>query len=175
MPHPRQRAMASESLLRSSTVMPCASPPSTWMAGSLGKPTPAPIVWEWGHGSSVVLGSSMMYVAGDNAGSKFGRLRATSFHTALRRDTGEMVWRITRPEERSCGVPARATFGGRRQLVMAGPRGLFGHNLGRGDRIGFSKWEAQRSAPEVHRCSLSSCSLSDETGMLPFGSALFCT
>ena len=105
-----------------------------------------PFVSEWGYGSSIVIDGSLVYVVGDNAGFKFGRLRATSFLAAFRRDTGEMVWRIARPEERSYGTPLVATFGRRRQLVMAGHKGLFSYDPGTGEQIWFCKWDAKRTA-----------------------------
>jgi outer membrane protein assembly factor BamB len=105
-----------------------------------------PYVSEWGYGSSTVIDGSLVYVVGDNAGFKFGRIVATSFLAALRRDTGEIVWRIARPEERSYGTPVVATLAGRRQLIMAGNKGIFSYDPGTGEQLWFCKWESRRTA-----------------------------
>jgi len=105
-----------------------------------------PFVSEWGYGSSTVLDGDLVYVVGDSAGFKIGRIVATSFLAAFRRDTGEMVWRIARPEERSYGTPVVATFVGRRQLVMAGPEGVFSYDPRTGEQIWHCKWEVNRTA-----------------------------
>ena len=110
-----------------------------------------PFVSEWGYGSSVIIDGARIFVVGDNRGSKLGRIRATSFLTALDRSNGEIIWRIPRPEDRSYSTPHLAGNAESGTLIMAGPRGVFGYSKRNGDQFWNVPWAPTRSAnsPDV--------------------------
>ena len=105
-----------------------------------------PFVSEWGYGSSPVLCGPLVVVVGDNRGSKVGRLRATSFLSALDRRTGEIVWRVGRPEERSYGTPQVVERAGRATVLLAGPKGVFGYDGRDGREEWVVPWGPTRAA-----------------------------
>lgn len=105
-----------------------------------------PYVSEWGYGSSPVLYGNNVIVVADNRGSKLGRLKATSFLAALDRSSGDLVWRVRRPEERSYGVPLVADIAGRPQLVVAGPKSVESYDPRNGDTLWIFEISADRVA-----------------------------
>lgn len=71
-----------------------------------------PFASQHGYGSSLVLYESTVIVAGDSSGP--------GFLAALRRDNGDFVWRVSRPQSPSYGTPIVATVAGRPQLFLSG-------------------------------------------------------
>lgn len=67
---------------------------------------------QWGYGSAPVLYRSMVIVNGDNDGP--------SYIAALDRQTGELVWRASRPDRDSYATPNVGQVAGRPQLVVHG-------------------------------------------------------
>lgn len=65
-----------------------------------------------GYGASPVLYKSLVIVAGDSP--------ASAFVAALHRETGEIVWRVKRPNGASFGSPVVATVSGKEQLLLSG-------------------------------------------------------
>lgn len=71
-----------------------------------------PFASQHGYGSSPVVHGALVIVLGDSAKS--------GFLAALRRDTGEIVWRISRPGGPSYGTPVLADIAGQKQLLAHG-------------------------------------------------------
>jgi outer membrane protein assembly factor BamB len=105
-----------------------------------------PFISLWGYGSSPALYRGLLIVSADNRGSKLNRLRATSFLTALNAETGEIVWRVQRPEEHSFGTPVVATVGGRTQVLLHGAKQVAGYVPETGDVLWEQPCRIERSA-----------------------------
>jgi outer membrane protein assembly factor BamB len=68
----------------------------------------------YGYGSSPTICGDALIVAGDS--------QAEGFLAALKRGTGDEIWRAERPNLPSYGPPVVATIGGRQQLLVQGNR-----------------------------------------------------
>lgn len=88
-----------------------------------------------GYGSSPVVYGSFVIVLGDSSGP--------GFLAALRRDTGEIVWRISRGSEPSYGTPFLAKIAGKSQLLVGGTGYTISYNPDNGKEI----WRAKGPAP----------------------------
>ncbi|MBX9789374.1 MAG: PQQ-binding-like beta-propeller repeat protein [Pirellulales bacterium] len=108
-----------------------------------------PFIGKFGYGSAPAIHESLVIVAGDNRGSKLGRFLETSFLAALDRATGQIVWRIKRPNENSCGTPIVATVAGKPQLLLSGNRQVCGYNPLDGSLLWRCGWTVDRSAGTV--------------------------
>jgi outer membrane protein assembly factor BamB len=73
-----------------------------------------------GYGPSPVIYKSLVIIPADNAGK--------NILMALRRDTGEVVWRVRRTDYQSFGTPIVASIAGRDQLVFIGPMAVTSHD-----------------------------------------------
>ena len=102
-----------------------------------------------GYGSSPVLYQSLVIVAGDNRGSRLDRLGDTSFLTALRRDTGEIAWRIKRENGDSFGTPIVGRIAGKAQLLLSGKRRVVSYDPESGRQLWSCDWPAARTAGTV--------------------------
>jgi outer membrane protein assembly factor BamB len=105
-----------------------------------------PFIGKFGYGSAPAIHDSLVIVAGDNHGSRFEKIRKTSFLAALDRATGKFAWRIDRPDENSCGTPIVATVAGKPQLLIAGFRQVCGYNPLDGSELWHCAWSADRTA-----------------------------
>lgn len=105
-----------------------------------------PFVSQRGYGSSPALFGSLLFVAADNRGAKLERLRISSFLAALDCETGEIVWRIQRPEEHSFGSPIVAELNGRAQLLLAGCSRICAYDPMSGEEIWSCESAATRTA-----------------------------
>ena len=108
--------------------------------------TAGPFISQYGYGSSPTLYGSLLIVNAESRGSKLGRLRATSFLAGLNRGTGEVVWRIRRPEEHGFGSPVVGTIAGRDQLILSGGGTIDAYDPATGKRIWTCRTAAARSA-----------------------------
>lgn len=73
-----------------------------------------------GYGSSPLLYKSLVIINGDNQGR--------GFVTALDRETGDIVWRIARPNNSSFATPVVAHLGGVDQLLLSGHNEICSYN-----------------------------------------------
>lgn len=80
-----------------------------------------------GYGSSPVIYDSFVIVLGDSDGP--------GFLAALRRDTGEIVWRISRSNQPSYGTPILADIAGKTQLLVGGTGHTISYNPENGQEI----------------------------------------
>jgi outer membrane protein assembly factor BamB/type 1 glutamine amidotransferase len=80
-----------------------------------------------GFGSSPVLWGSLVIVAADNL--------TGSFLTALDRETGSPVWRVTRENIANFATPIVARVAGREQLVVHGNRRVTSYDPGTGQEL----------------------------------------
>jgi len=83
-----------------------------------------------GYGPSPLIYHSLVIVPADNPGP--------NFLTALRRDTGEVVWRIHRMDYQSFASPNVGRLAGRDQLVVMGPKEVTGYDPTNGKRIWYA-------------------------------------
>lgn len=104
---------------------------------------------EWGYGSSVAIHKSVVIVSADNRGSGVDRLVGSSWIAALSRSTGEIVWRVKRPEGDSFGSPVVAQIAGRDQLVLAGKEAVTSYDPLTGVVIWSCGWDGKRTANTV--------------------------
>ncbi len=102
-----------------------------------------------GYSSSPAIYKSLVIVAADNKGARIHRLMGTSYLAALHRHTGEIVWRIHRPEADSFGTPVVANIAGRDQLLMAGKGKICSYNPMTGASLWTCQWSAERVANSV--------------------------
>jgi outer membrane protein assembly factor BamB len=108
-----------------------------------------PYFSRWGYGSSPAIHKSLVIVAADNKGARINRLVGSSYLAAMHRQTGEIVWRIHRPEADSFGTPVVAHIAGRDQLLMAGRDAICAYDPQTGDSLWTCRWPADRVANSV--------------------------
>jgi outer membrane protein assembly factor BamB len=80
-----------------------------------------------GYGPSPILYRSLVIVPADNPGP--------NFLAALRRDTGDVVWRIRRTDYQSFASPNVGRIAGRDQLLVMGPKEVTSYDPLSGKRI----------------------------------------
>lgn len=102
-----------------------------------------------GHRSSPVISGSLVIVAADQQGQAAGHWRSASFLAALHRQTGEIIWRISRPAGESDGTPVVASIAGRQQLVLPGRTGVTAYDPASGAMLWTCRWAADRPAGNV--------------------------
>ena len=94
-----------------------------------------------GYRSSPILFKSLVIVAADRA--------AGSYLAALHRQTGEIIWRVKRPDGESFGTPAIATIAGRAQLVLGGRKSVHSYDPATGEFIWLCRTQAERCSNSV--------------------------
>lgn len=110
----------------------------------------APFVSQFGFGSSPVLFGRLVIVAAESAVlGPMRRLQKTSCLAALDGETGELVWRVLRPDATSCGTPTIGRVAGRWQLVLAGPTAVVSYDPSTSAELWRYRWKAQRTANTV--------------------------
>lgn len=80
-----------------------------------------------GYGPSPLVYHSLVIIPADNPGP--------NYLTALRRDTGEVVWRIRRTDYQSFASPNVGRIAGRDQLLIMGPHEVTSYDPRTGKRI----------------------------------------
>lgn len=108
-----------------------------------------PYFSKWGYNSSPVIHKSLVIVAADNKGARINRFVGASYLAALHRQTGEIVWRIHRPEADSFGTPVVAKVAGREQLLIAGHGQICSYNPSTGEELWKCRWSADRVSNSV--------------------------
>lgn len=108
-----------------------------------------PYFSKWGYSSSPAIYKSLVIVAADNKGSSINRLGGASYLAALHRKSGEVVWRVHRPEADSFGTPVVAHIAGRDQLLMAGRNAINSYDPLTGKSLWSCQWSADRVANSV--------------------------
>ncbi len=98
---------------------------------------------------SPVISGSLVIVSADQSGAQKDRLRSASFLAALHRQTGEIIWRISRPAGDSYGTPVVARIAGRDQLVLPGRRGVMAYDPADGTMLWTCRWTADRPVGSV--------------------------
>jgi outer membrane protein assembly factor BamB len=83
-----------------------------------------------GYGPSPLVYRSLVIIPAENPGA--------TFLTALRRDTGEVAWRIRRMDYQSFASPNVGRVAGRDQLVVMGPKEVSSYDPANGKRIWFA-------------------------------------
>ncbi len=83
-----------------------------------------------GYGPSPLIYRSLVIVPADNPGP--------NYLAALRRDTGEVVWRIHRMDYQSFASPNVGRLAGRDQLVVMGPKEVSSYDPINGQRIWYA-------------------------------------
>src|SRR5205807_625995 len=85
------------------------------------QPRIGPFVSEHGYVSCPVLYKDLVIVAGENQGAPDAPATAeTSCLAGVSRETGAVVWRVSRPAAPSYGTPVVARLAGRDQLLLGG-------------------------------------------------------
>lgn len=102
-----------------------------------------------GYSSSPVLFRSLVIVAADNKGTRINRLVGSSYLAGLHRQTGEVIWRIHRPEADSFGTPVVAHVAGRDQLLMPGKDRICSYDPSSGKTLWTCRWSGDRAANSV--------------------------
>jgi outer membrane protein assembly factor BamB len=82
-----------------------------------------------GYAPSPLIYKSLVIVPADNPGP--------NFLTALRRDTGEVVWRVRRTDYQSFSSPIVARIAGRDQLIVMGPHEVSSYDPATGGRLWY--------------------------------------
>ena len=108
-----------------------------------------PYFSKWGYSSSPAIYKSLVIVAADNKGSRINRLMGASYLAALHRQSGEVVWRVHRPEADSFGTPVIAHLAGRDQLVIAGRDRICSYDPLTGKPLWNCQWAADRVSNSV--------------------------
>jgi outer membrane protein assembly factor BamB len=100
-----------------------------------------PFLSEHGYGSSPALYQSLVLVLGDNQG--------ISFLTALHRKTGQLIWRVKRPQGASYGTPIVARIAGREQLLVGGHNVVSSYDPGTGQLLWHCTGPSQVTANSI--------------------------
>ncbi len=91
-----------------------------------------------GYGSSPVIYDSYVIVLADSDGP--------GFLAALRRDTGDIAWRVSRSNDPSYGTPILATVGGRDLILVGGTGTTSAYDPQNGDIVWSVKGPAKTTA-----------------------------
>jgi len=102
---------------------------------------------KFGYAASPAIYKSLVIFAGDNEGG--------GYLAALNRATGELVWRVKRPNDASFSTPVIARIDGRDLLVIAGCQQVMAYDPTNGEKIwavdgtagtavGTAVWEGNR-------------------------------
>jgi outer membrane protein assembly factor BamB len=108
-----------------------------------------PYFSRWGYSSSPAIYKSLVIVAADNKGSRINQLGGASYLAALHRQSGEVVWRVHRPEADSFGTPIVAHIAGRDQLVMAGREMVASYDPMTGQQLWSCQWSGDRVSNSI--------------------------
>ena len=109
-----------------------------------------PFVSEWGYAKSPAPYKDLVIVVGDNKGSPKAKDAAeTSYMVGVKRETGEIVWRVPRPLMPSYGTPVVAHLAGRDQLLLSGAEKIVAYDPATGKELWFCRWGAFRSANSI--------------------------
>jgi outer membrane protein assembly factor BamB len=104
-------------------------------------------VSQYGYASSPVLDKDLVIVAGENRGAPGGPATPeTSYLAGVSRDSGAVVWRVSRPTAPSYGTPVVARLAGRDQLLLSGAGGITAFDPATGKELWSCRWPAPRSA-----------------------------
>ncbi|GAA4429793.1 PQQ-binding-like beta-propeller repeat protein [Bremerella cremea] len=91
-----------------------------------------------GYGSSPIVYGSLVIVLGDSDGP--------GFLAALRRDTGDIVWRVSRANEPSYGTPILAEIAGKPQIIVGGTGTTSSYDPETGELIWSTRGTARTTA-----------------------------
>jgi outer membrane protein assembly factor BamB len=109
-----------------------------------------PFVPEHGYASSPVLYGNLVIVAADNLGSGQDQpAEDASYLAGVDRQTGKVVWRVSRPAVASYATPVVARLAGRDQLLLGGPGLLTAYDPATGRELWSCRWSAARAASSV--------------------------
>lgn len=90
-----------------------------------------------GYSSSPVIFKSLIIVSADQASG--------SYVTGIHRQTGDVIWRVNRPDGESFGSPIVASIAGRPQLVLAGSGSVKSYDPATGSEL----WSCRTSTERV--------------------------
>ena len=90
-----------------------------------------------GYSSSPVIYKSLIIVSADQASG--------SYLTGIHRQTGDVIWRVNRPDGESFGSPIIGTVAGRPQLILAGLGSVKSYD----PATGFELWTCRTSTEQV--------------------------
>lgn len=108
-----------------------------------------PMQAESGRLASPLLHDTLAIVSGDHRGVSWNAWTSTGHLTAVHRLTGEIIWRIRRPNRDSLATPALAAVAGRRQLIVPAPNEIAAYDPADGTRLWTCRWIARRTANSV--------------------------
>lgn len=94
-----------------------------------------------GYRSSPVIFQSLIIVAADQS--------TGSYLAAIHRQTGQIIWRVRRPNGDSAGSPVVAHLAGRPQLVLAGQKSIASYDPATGDSLWTYRWSAGQLSNSV--------------------------
>lgn len=98
---------------------------------------------------SPLLHESLVIVPGDHRGTRWQRWMSTGHLTAIHRQTGEIIWRIRRPNVDYAVSPVLARIADRTRLVAAAPGRICGYDPANGKLIWSKPCDATRFADAV--------------------------
>lgn len=108
-----------------------------------------PMHAESGRLISPLLHQNLVLVSGEHRGQKWNAGNSTAHLTAVHRLTGEIIWRVRRPNHDSLAKPTLVTVGGRKQLVIPAPGEIAAYSPDDGSLLWSCRWSGQRTANAV--------------------------
>lgn len=95
-----------------------------------------------GYGVSPTIHGPLVILAADQSPSGIWRWLSHSYIVGVHRQTGELVWRTSRPDGLSLGVPVVAEVAEREQLLLAGRGALRSYDPQTGEEVWHCHWHA---------------------------------
>ncbi len=96
-----------------------------------------------GYGVSPAIHGPLVILAADRSPSALWRWQPQSYVAGVHRQTGELVWRTSRPDGVSSGVPIVARVAERAQLLLAGRGALRSYDPDTGAELWHCRWQAE--------------------------------
>ncbi len=108
-----------------------------------------PMHCENGRLVSPLLHDELVIVSAEHGGVRNAHWLPSSHLTAVHRQTGEIIWRIRRPNREHQITPALADVCGRMQLILAASGEIAAYDPSNGDLVWSCRWEATQVAESV--------------------------
>lgn len=103
-----------------------------------------PMACETGRLVTSLVHDSLIIVLSEHPAARIPRWRESGHLTAVHRLTGDIIWRVRRPNSDNRATPALAEIAGRRQLIVPSPGRISAYDPADGRSLWTCRWEVGR-------------------------------